>query len=1115
MSKLCIYAIVIQLSVYSLTFAMDSKAQTKSVNEIEIDLNLKAPAKLDKVLESIEKKTEFHFSFRDNEVKAPSYRLHAISERMTLGDLLVKISQQTELSFKRINSNIYIYRKDKDRSEAVVEVIQADVEIIGTVTDENGDPLPGATIIEKGTSNGTITDEYGSFKLSVPEGSTLVVAFLGYAQQEIKLSGQTNLSISLVEDMTNLEEVVVVAFGTQKEYSIVGSVSTVQPEQLQTSTKRSLSNNLGGRISGIIAVQRSGEPGYDNSNFWIRGISTFAGSSNPLVLIDGVERSLDNIDPAEIASFSVLKDAAASAVYGVRGANGVILINTKRGNVGKPSINIRYEQGYTQPVQLPQFLGAADYLQLLNEIAIESGQAAPYSDERIEKTRSGEDPDLYPDVNWLDEITNDHASNSRLNLTVSGGSDILRYSLVTSYYGENGIIARDNAQSWDSSIKLKRYNMRSNVDVNVTSSTLLRINIGGYILDDNRPPQSIDNLFARAFETPPYVHPTIYSSGEIPKVTERDNPYALATQTGYERRSGSKLESLFSLNQDLGSILPGLNTKLMFAFDRYSSNGVKRSKSPDYYNPAVGRNDDGTLDLVIANYGQDFLGYESTTEWGNKNIYAQWDLTYTKNFGKHYIDMLFLYNQRNYDDGSALPFRNQGIAGRLSYAFDHRYVTEFNFGYNGSENFAKGKRYGFFPSVAVGYLLSEEAFMKPYKDVFDKIKFRASYGLVGNDRIDGRRFAYITTIGNTGGYRWGVNNDYQRAGRTEGDYGVADLTWETVTKTNLGLELGLFNSIKLQADYFIEERKDIFMQRRSIPGSSGFVNTPWANYGKVNNRGVDLSLNVNSNISQDFNLSMWGTFTYAVNEIIEQDEPSTVIGTSRSTTGKPVGQIFGFEDDGLFTEADFANVETGELIESIPNHTFGPVRPGDIKYKDINNDGIIDDLDRTAIGGTVDPQIIYGFGINMRYKSFDFGVFFQGNALTSRIIGGSSFIPGSSNGALGNYYDNADDRWTLENPSQDVFWPRLSNYQNANNNQASTWWLRDMSMLRMKNIEVGYNFPVKMLSKAKMKNGRIFVRGDNLVRFSKFDLWDPELNTSNGFRYPIMKSISAGFDLNF
>ncbi|MCG8311182.1 MAG: TonB-dependent receptor [Cytophagales bacterium] len=1115
MTKYALFGVYIQFFLSGILLATDISAQQQSIEEIFLSVNMEDQS-LEEFFSFITKKTKLNFHYNRKVVSGKKVTIH--QQNASLGDLLRQISKTTRLTFKRINETIHVSKNsilDKKVTESYI-VLQ-DVTISGRVTSaEDNEGLPGVNVFIKGTTRGTVTDINGAYHIDVPSSnSVLVYSSVGYISEEIAVGNNTVIDVNLFPDLQALEEVVVVAYGTQKEYSVVGSITTIEPQKLQSGTTRSLSNNLAGQLAGIIAVQRSGEPGYDNSNFWIRGISTFAQSRNPMVLVDGVERSLNDIDPAEIASFSILKDAAASAVYGVRGANGVILINTKRGKVGRPTIDFRYEQGVTRPVQLPDFLGAAEYLEVLNSIAEESGELPPYAQESIDNIRNGSDPDLYSDVNWLDAITKDHASNSRVNLSVAGGSDVLRYSLVGSFYGEQGIIDRDKSQEWDSSMKLRRYNIRSNVDLNVTSSTLFRVNIGGYLQDEFRPPQSIDHLFAMAFETPPFVHPMIYSSGEIPVVPERSNPWALATQTGYERRSASKLESLFSIEQDLDFLLSGMKARFKFAFDRYSKNGVIRSKTPDYYNPAVGRNDDGTLDLVIYQYGQDFLGHETSSEWGDKSVYLEGNLSYTKNFAKHYVDALFLYNQRNYDNGNKLPFRNQGIAGRFSYSFDHRYIAEFNFGYNGSENFAQGQRFGFFPSFAVGWLLSEEQFMSSVKNTFDKVKIRASHGLVGNDRIDGRRFAYITTIGDTHGYRWGVDNDYYRAGRREGDYGVDNLTWETVTKSNIGFELGLFSSIDLQVDVFKEQRKDIFMQRRTVPGSSGFINTPWANYGKVDNAGVDVSLDINRQITQDLNISVWGTFTYAENKIIEQDEPSTVKGTNRSSTGKPVGQIFGLVAEGLFTDDDFSDIESGELIESIPSHTFGPVRPGDIKYKDINDDGVINDLDRTAIGGTADPQIVYGFGLNMKYRNVDFGVFFQGNGRTDRIIGGSNFIPGSSNGALGNYYSNVDDRWTIDNPDQDVFWPRLSNYQHANNNQASTWWLRDMSMLRMKNVEIGYNFSQGLLEKASIKNARIFLRGDNLLTFSGFNLWDPELDTHNGFRYPIMKSISVGMNVNF
>lgn len=1020
-------------------------------------------------------------------------------------DLLVSVTMQISSPGQLVEKMIADYKAD-DQQKTVK----------GLITDSNGQPMPGVNILEKGTINGAISDIDGKFSINVLSvNSVLVFSFIGFTSQEIIVRSQTFINVSLAESAIGLDEVVVTGYGTQKKYSVVGSITTINPVKLQIGTTRSLSNNLAGQLAGIIGVQRSGEPGYDNSNFWIRGISTFGGNRNPLVLIDGIERSLDNVDPAEIASFSILKDASASAVYGVRGANGVILINTKRGEIGKPKVTVRAEQGFTQPTKLPVFLGAADYLEIMNGIRKEAGQEGLYSQERIDNIRNKVDPDLYPDVNWVDLITKDQASNSRVNFDVSGGSEILRYSMVASFYNENGIIERDKTQEWDSSLKLKRYNVRSNVDMNLTPTTLLRFNIGGFMQDRNAPAQSIDGLFNEAFTIPPYVHPAIYSSGEIPRTPQRSNPWALATQTGYQRNSASKIESLFSLEQDLKFVLPGLKVKGIFSFDRYSNNSVTRSKNPDYYNPAVGRDADGNLLLVISDYGQKFLGYSTGSDWGNKSTYLEANFSYDQNFGNHYINAMFLFNRRQYDDGSKLPFRNQGIAGRASYSYARRYIVEFNFGYNGSENFARGKRYGFFPSVAAGWLLSEETFMEQFKRTFSKIKLRGSYGLVGNDNLGGRRFAYITTIDDTGGYRWGVNNDYYRAGRWEGDYGNPNLTWETVVKANLGLELGLWNSIEFQADFFKEMRRDIFMQRKTIPGSSGFINAPWENFGKVDNKGVDMSIDVNKQITNDFFLSFHGTFTYAVNKIIEQDEPLAVKGTNRSSTGKSVGQIFGLITDGLFTNEDFANIEQGILAENVPLHTFGPVRPGDIKYKDINLDGRIDALDNCAIGGTYDPQLVYGFGANLRYRDFDFGFFFQGLGKTYRIIGGSNFIPGSANGSMGNILANVDDRWTVENPRQDVFYPRLSDYQNANNNQSSTWWLRDMSLLRLKNVELGYNFSKRLVAKAYMKSARIFLRGSNLLTFSGFDLWDPEVDVSNGLKYPIMKSLSAGLVIDF
>lgn len=962
-----------------------------------------------------------------------------------------------------------------------------------------------------------------SYFISVPDkNAVLVFSYIGFESQEVKVGGQININVNMSEESNSLDEVVVVGYGSQKRASVVGSITAIEPAQLQQGTTRAVSNNLAGQLAGVIAVQRNGEPGSDGSDFWIRGISSFKGTGvSPLVLVDGIERTLDDLSAAEIESFSVLKDAAASAVYGVRGANGVILVKTKRGQLGKPKVNFHLEQGFTKPTQLPDYIGSVDYLSLMDELYMDAGNPNPlYGEEMINNYRNNVDPELYPNVNWLDAVSKDMASNTRGDLTITGGSDILRYALVASYYGERGIFVRDESKDWDSSTRLNKYNIRSNVDINVTKTTVVGISIGGYLQEQNGMAVSGQDVWNHAFETPPFVHPIQYSEGRDVRVRERTNPWAEATQHGYQTTSSSKVESLFSVEQDLKFITPGLKFKGLFSFDRYSKSWVKRHRTPTYYNPATGRDEEGNLLLSVGTDGQEFLDTENKGEWGNKATYLEGNITYDRTFdGKHAVNAMFLYNQRDYQDGNVVPFRRMGIAGRASYTYDNRYIAEFNFGYNGSENFTKGNRFGFFPSVAVGYMLSEEKFMEKYKDTFSKIKFRASWGLTGNDQLDGRRFAFLPTIDTDGSYKWGVNNDYNRASRFEGEFGVMNLTWETVEKLNVGTEIGLWNALDLQVDWFKEQRRDIFMQRNNIPSAAGFRKTPWANYGKVDNIGVDLSLTYNQQITKDLHIGFRGTFTYAHNTIVEMDEALGVMGTNRQRTGHSVNELFGLVADGLFTEDDFVTNDKGDLVlkEGIPSHTFNSVRPGDIKYVDIDGDGSITNKDEVAMGGTVNPEIVYGFGATARYKQVDFNVFFQGNGKTHRFIGGvaSNFLPGSSQGAMGNVLTNYNDRWTPENPSEDVFYPRLSYGANTNNSQNSTWWLRNMSMLRMKDIEVGYTLPKRWMSRIGLENIRLYAKGSNLLTFSAFDLWDPELDTQNGAKYPIMKSVSFGIDVNF
>lgn len=1000
----------------------------------------------------------------------------------------------------------------------VVQQQQKGIKASGTVVDNENNPLIGATVTVKGTKIVSVTDMDGHFYIDVPnKNSVLVFNYLGFKPQEVKVGSDINFNIQLKEDAVSADEVVVVGYGNQKKLSVIGSIQTLDPGNLQMGSSRSMSNNLAGQLAGVIAYQPSGEPGYDNSQFWIRGISTFgAGGSSPLVLVDGVERSLNDIDPAEIESFSVLKDASASAMYGVRGANGVIIINTKRGSVAKPSIDFRFEQAITKPTKLPEFIGAAEYMTLLNNLCSDPSKRM-FTKDQIMKTYTGYDKDLYPDVDWIDAITKDYATSTRGNMTVSGGTNILRYSLTASVYHETGIMETDDTLPYDTGSKLTRFNMRANVDLDLTKTTLLRFNVGGYLQNLRKAKSSTDNVFTHAFETPPFVHPAIYSDGTIPKASaNRANPWAESTQQGYYRGTRSKLESLFQLEQNLKMITPGLKFKATFAFDTYNENFVTRGKDPTYYGVAKSRGDEGELIHSVLSYGSEFLDHSSNANYGNNSTYLEFSLGYNHTFAKkHAVDALFLYNQRSYDWGDIQPKRSQGIAGRLSYTFDRRYVGEFNFGYNGSENFAKGHRFGFFPSLALGWIISEEKFMRNCADWLTLLKLKGSIGKVGNDDIGGRRFAYITTI-NTGasGYHFGYAGDYWRGGYSEGEVGVNNLTWETSTKTNVGIELGLWNEFNLQFDYFYEHRTNIFMQRKTIPTQAGFLSNPYANYGIVDNSGVDGTITWNHKFGKDLRVALRANFTYAKNEVKEYDEPESVKGTYRSLTGRSIGTLWGLQAERLYTDDDFEN---GKLKAGIPTPNIGSVvRPGDIKYRDMNDDGVIDAKDEGYIGGTTTPRIVYGFGGNVEYKNFDFSFFFQGTGQSYRIIGGTQyFIPGSGQGVMGNVYANYKDCWTEENPSQDVFWPRLSESTNPNNNYASTWWKKDMSFLRLKSIELGYTLPRSLTKAIYSNNIRFFVSGNNLFYISKFKLWDPELDTADGLKYPSMRSVMFGFQLNF
>ena len=999
-------------------------------------------------------------------------------------------------------------------------------QVTGLVTDKQKEPLIGVTVTLVGTETRAITDADGMFRITVPSknSATLEFNYIGFASKQVKVNGSRLINVMLEEETNEFTEVVVTGYSSQKKASIIGAIETIRPSELQFGSTRTLSNNLAGKLSGVIGIQRSGEPGYDDSNFWIRGISTFSGSNNPLILIDGVERDLNNVDVAEIESFSILKDASASAMYGVRGANGVIVITTKRGKIGAPQVNFHVEHSISEPTKMPKFMNAPDYMTLLNGLAQQDGVALPFTQLQIDRTRSGYDPDLYPNVNWIDAITKDYSYATRGNLDISGGSDFLRYSIVASYFKESGILEQDKSLIFDNSTNNQQFNLRTNIDMDVTKTTMLRVNIGGYLNRFRKQRCDTDGAFGEAFRTLPFVHPARYSDGAIPVISYRANPWRTVTQQGYDFITSSKIQTLFSVEQDLKMILPGLKAKALFSFDRWNRSRRSRTAKPATVFPATGRDEEGNLIYSQHEAGDESLGNEQGNEYGNTRVYFETDLMYSQRFGKTDIDAMVLYNQQAYDDGSIQDYRKQGLAGRLSATYDNRYVAEFNFGYNGSENFAKGKRFGFFPSVAIGWLLSEEHFMEKLKPIFHKIKFRASIGQAGDDNIGGRRFAYLgTLLTNEQGYIWGTNGqrNYNRDGAkgiTEGEIGVDNLTWETVTKKNLGIELGLWNMLDLNFDIFGEKRKNIFMQRSIIPTQTGFVKAPWANFGQVSNHGFEATLNFHKQWNKNLFTSAYGNFTYAKNRVDEKDEPEALKGTHRSATGRSMNELWGLRAERLFTYDDF-NAD-GSLKEGIPSQEgvgAAVLHPGDIKYVDVDEDGVITEADEGFIGGTEDPRIVFGFGGVISYKNVDFNFFFQGTGDMYRVIGNQPyFLPGGGTTTEGNAYSyNIDDRWTEDNQNPYAFWPRLTYGPNVNNYRRSTWWKKDMSFLRCKTIEVGYTFPKSWLQNFYVKSCRVFVSGNNLFCLSSFKLWDPELGTNDGLKYPMNRSVMFGLDINF
>ncbi|WP_198139819.1 TonB-dependent receptor [Pedobacter sp. BAL39] len=1088
---------------------------------------------LTEVFKEIKRQTGFDFVYRYDVIKkAKTININLKNE--PLETVLDKCFEDQPLTYYVDNNTIVV--RERDRATMSPGAAAADILIRGIVKDETGQPLPGAGVKVKGASTAASADVNGAFSITVPnEQTVLIISYIGYEPLEITVGSQKTLNVQLKPSGNALDEVeiAVVAFGTQKKESLVGAQSSVKASELKQPVAN-ISSMLAGRLPGLIAVNRNGEPGSDQADIWIRGISNIGGDRNPLIIVDGVPgRPINGLSAYDIESFTILKDAAATAVYGIRGANGVILVETKRGKVGSPQINVDYFQGITTFTKKPELIDGVDYMNLANEAGLTefvrsgtSGTFSPrYSAETINRTASNENNVLYPNVDWIDAVFRNFGQNRTATANLSGGVTNARYYVSLGYYDETGLFKTDDSQSFNSTQKFSRYNVSTNLNWDITGTTKMDLGLKGILGQGNYPgPENAQGVFNQAFQINPVSFPVTNPNGSIPGISgqgDQRNPYADVTRRGYRTTFNTQLFSNLRLTQDLKVITPGLNATGMFSFDINTSNNIDRIKreSTYYINPNDPYNADGSYKYNQTFTGQNFLGY-TRSNGGDKKLYAELALNYQRDFGKHAVSGLLLYNQNDNTNAFAsnftlsIPYRLQGVAGRATYAYDNRYFAEFNIGYNGSENFAPDQRYGFFPAFGLGWIVSNEKFFEPLKNTFQLIKFRYSDGIVGSGGStsgytdnEANRFYYLTKVGdsNIPGYTFGQTRNVGLAGMNVTAYGV-DITWSETRKQDLGFEVKtLNNTLSVIVDLFKEHRTGIFLERGLVPNYIGLVSNPSGNLGETKNKGIDGTLEYFAKFSPDFDITFRANYTYNKDQIIENDQAPTrypwmELRGSNILASTRVGYIA----EGLFTSQ--------EEINNSPTQ-FGTLLPGDIKYKDLNGDGTIDAFDRTIIGRGDVPSAMYGFGFAARYRGFDLGAFFQGQHNADIILSGDAINPFTGSGQT-NLHAAATDRWTVENPRQDAMFPRLSYGVNNNNFQTSTWWKRDISFLRLKNLDFGYTLN-KGIPKAGIKRMRVYFTGYNVLTFSDFKLWDPEIASANGTKYPLISTYSLGFTANF
>lgn len=1058
----------------------------------------------------------------------------------------------------------YSYANDNIQDDKIV--------VSGIVSDKDAAPIAGVTILVKGSNVGTISNIDGTYSLTVPyKDASLVFSFIGYAPEDVALAGRTQLNVVLKEDAAVLEDLVVIGYTTQRKATITGSVSTITTEDLKQSPTANLTNALAGRMPGLMVNQFSGgEPGVDAANITIRGIGTY-GDRSAIVIVDGVERDMDYLASEEIETFTILKDASATAPYGVRGANGVIIITTKRGKAQeKASFNFKASAGMNNPVSFPTYLGTADYATLYNEAMINSGASESsselFSAEAIANYRKakGDNSDgLGYDWDYFDYAFKPGAQQE-YSLSVRGGSDRAKYYVMANYYQQDGNYTNTNLTDYNTQAVFKRYNFRTNVDIDITDNFYVRLDLGAYITDRRAPGTTADRIVEICNTQPSYLPITLPYNGNTENESHAlNNPYGMLygdylhrynilgelSRTGFLIEKNTTLNGSFAMGHNLGFITQGLKVEGVFSYDANEGSWINRT---------VGTHTDGYRNFsnyatftvgegVFGSYFKNYPGmYEGAYVIGNQNYdtdatignslshnpsesktYLQLKLDYNRTFnGDHNVTGFLLGNRssRTYDND--VEYRYQGLAARATYGFKNKYLAEFNASFNGSENFAKGNRYGFFPAGSLGWVVSNEDFMSSSRNWLSNLKIRSSFGLVGSDQLGDSRFAYLSYYNSGGSYSTGITNEFGNSTATgyyEGDLSNLNLTWEKAEKFNVGIDAGFFgNKLTITADYFREHRYDIITDLSGSDklGYSDIVgkDAPLVNSGVVNNQGIDFEIGWSGRVGSDFRYYVRPNFTFARNKIIYMNEIERE-NDYRAATGKRIDEYFLYQFDHFVydqAEADKLNAMNG----GAGYQPWGQLSPGDVVYKDLDGDGEITDLgDRAATGNPRTPEIQFGIPIGLQWKGFDISILLQGAARTSVLLTDAAVwdFPQFDQDKIGKVKSMHLNRWT-EATKDTATYPRLTYGTNENNKNAlSDLYLYNASYLRLKNFELGFTLPQKWIRRAKFQNVRVYAQGMNLLTIDGLkdvDV-DPETQSGNGSWYPVLKIVNFGIDITY